>query len=59
MGNDNNKELLNILSVMESAVTQLEGKMDDLYMRPRMPYSQSGSVGSALELNGSLVPEWV
>jgi hypothetical protein len=59
MVNDDNKALLGILNGLEATVTMLEGKMDELYMRPRMPYSQNGSVGDTLELDGNLTPQWV
>jgi hypothetical protein len=50
---------ITMLTELEAIVTGLEGKMDELYMRPRMPYSQNGFVGDRLELDGNLQPEWV
>lgn len=50
---------LSILDELESRIVELEGKMDDLYMRPRMPYSAGASSGDILELDGVLIPQWV
>jgi hypothetical protein len=40
-------------------LASLETKMDDLFMRPRMPYSQDASSGDILELDSNLEPQWV
>ena len=37
----------------------LESKLDDLFMRPRMPYSQNAFSGDILELDANLEPQWV
>lgn len=48
-----------LINSLETRVAALEVKMDDLYMRPRMPYSQNAFSGDLLELDGNLIPQWV
>lgn len=44
---------------LKVAIAALEGKMDELYMRPRMPYSQGASTNDTLKLDSNLKPVWV
>lgn len=43
---------------LENRVSVLEGKMDDLFMRPRMPYTQNAVEGDFLTLDADLTPIW-
>lgn len=52
-------DLFSQLDDLKQILTILEGKMDELYMRPRMPYSQGASVNDTLKLDADLKPEWV
>lgn len=52
------EDQLALLEELKQVVTELEGKVDELYMRPRMPYSQTGSVGDLLRLDANLQPYW-
>jgi hypothetical protein len=56
--NKDEKAALDTLLDLESIVTALEGKMEELFMRPRMPYTQDAFVGDKLRLDGNLQPEW-
>jgi hypothetical protein len=47
------------LARLSESIATLEGKMDELYMRPRMPYSQGAYSGDILELDSNLKPQWV
>lgn len=56
-----NKDMVTAISILhelEGKVSALEGKMSDLYMRPRMPYTQDAFVGDKLRLDADLIPEW-
>jgi hypothetical protein len=56
-----NKDLVTSLTMLEelkSTLSDLEGKVDELFMRPRMPYSQNGSVNNVLQLDVDLRPFW-
>lgn len=52
-------DLFSQLDDVKHILTLLEGKMDEMYMRPRMPYSQGASTGDTLKLDVDLKPEWV
>ena len=51
--------LQGLVDALETRVSTLEVKMDDLYMRPRMPYTQGATSGDVLELDIDLIPRWV
>ena len=55
---ENDIEVWNTLISLREAVDVLEAKMDEIYMRPRMPYSQNGSIGDKLKLDALKQPEW-
>lgn len=55
----NANELENIsIESLEARLSVLETKMEDLYMRPRMPYTQNANSGAVLTLDSDLIPYW-
>lgn len=56
------KDIDERLSLIESVLTDMEGKIEELWSRPRMPYTQNASSGDRLALStdsaGFLIPEW-
>lgn len=55
-------DILQRLTLIESVLSDMESKVEDLWIRPRMPFTQNALVGDLLELvadgSGNLVPEW-
>jgi hypothetical protein len=49
----------NLIDELSAQISELEVKMDDLYMRPRMPFSATGGPDWQLELDADLIPRWV
>lgn len=47
-----------MIDEMAAQISALEVKMDDLYMRPRMPFSRTGSTSDQLTLDSNLIPQW-
>jgi len=43
---------------LKQTVAMLESKVDELFMRPRMPYTQGASSGDVLTLDENLKPFW-
>lgn len=55
MGAEN---LSDIVTLMESNVSDLQMKMDQLFMRPRMPYTQGAATTDFLTLDATFRPIW-
>jgi hypothetical protein len=43
---------------LKQSVSNLEAKVDQLFMRPRMPYTQGAASGDVLTLDSNLQPFW-
>jgi len=57
-----NEDVLQRLSLIESTLANMESKVEDLWIRPRMPFTQNAIEGDLLVLEadaeGNLVPVW-
>ena len=51
-------DLQSLVDSLETRVSILEAKMDDLFMRPRMPYTTGASSADVLTLDLDLIPQW-
>ena len=54
----NDAQKLIEIEELKQTISMLEGKIDQLFMRPRMPYTQGASSGDVLTLDGNLIPQW-
>ena len=54
---DDSQKMIEI-EELKQTVSMLESKVDELFMRPRMPYTQNAVSGDVLTLDGNLIPYW-
>jgi hypothetical protein len=47
------------LNELEDIISLMEAKVNDLWTRPHIPYTQNASEGDLLELDVDLRPQWV